>query len=249
MVAGGFLLAWYGCCIWPTQWLKVERVRLPLSIGVKILQISDMHIECMRIRPERIASLIEREKPDLICLTGDFIDRRLERPKLERHLSAITRHGLPVYAVFGNHDHKADAIGALTELLTQYGVRVLQNEAIDMGGFVMAGIDDYCTGMSETSSLVDVPDDKPLIVITHDPTLTWFMDRPFSYLMGGHFHGKQFNLPFLFHLMDFGPMARAGVYKGLHAHARGPFYISKGVGQSGINCRFLVRSEVTIHEM
>ncbi len=243
------LLAIYGCCILPTQWLKVERVRLPLSLGVKILQISDLHIERMRIRPERFASLIRRERPDLICLTGDLVDRRLDREKLDRHLAAISGHGAPVFAVFGNHDYSADAVEALRDMLGDRGIRALHNECVDMGRFVLVGIDDYCTGLADPAALGDAAPDQQVVVVTHDPTVAWFMDRPFSYLMGGHFHGGQFGIPFIFRIMDFGPMARSGVYHGLHRHANGTFYISKGVGQSGINCRFLVRSEVTVHEL
>ncbi|EGL16740.1 hypothetical protein HMPREF9413_4773, partial [Paenibacillus sp. HGF7] len=34
----------------PTMWLKVERVRVPAGLGIKILQISDLHVEKLRVR-------------------------------------------------------------------------------------------------------------------------------------------------------------------------------------------------------
>ncbi|MNG32809.1 hypothetical protein D3C84_1189070 [compost metagenome] len=71
----------------------------------------------------------------------------------------------------------------------------------------------------------------------------------YHYLVAGHFHGMQFNVPFLFRYINKGRLAAAGIYKGLHRSKQGPYYISKGVGQAGPNARFLVRSEVTLHEL
>jgi predicted MPP superfamily phosphohydrolase len=44
-----------------------------------------------------------------------------------------------------------------------------------------------------------------------------------------------------------GDLPRRGIYKGLHNSQYGTYYISKGIGQTGINARFLVRSEITMH--
>jgi predicted MPP superfamily phosphohydrolase len=42
----------------PTQWLKVERIPYPCGLGVRILQISDLHVEKLRISCDRLNHLI-----------------------------------------------------------------------------------------------------------------------------------------------------------------------------------------------
>ncbi|GCL70761.1 hypothetical protein PN4B1_06630 [Paenibacillus naphthalenovorans] len=59
----GIILAIAACYllfIFPTQWLKVEKVRHSLGLNIKILQISDMHIERLRIRPEQLRGSYNR---------------------------------------------------------------------------------------------------------------------------------------------------------------------------------------------
>ena len=89
-----------------------------------------------------------------------------------------------------------------------------------------------------------------MVVITHDPNVV--LNIPplrFDYLMAGHLHGKQFNVPGLYWLKPMGELPKLGVYKGLHQLPQGLIYISKGLGQVGINLRFLVRSELTVHHL
>src|SRR4029078_4597776 len=98
----------------------------------------------------------QAERPDLIALTGDFIDRgprHVEKTaKLFRHLKAP----LGVFAVLGNHDFSVHNIRGVrrypnlhrtvADALGGEGVTVLRNNAVrvdrDGGGLVVAGIDD-----------------------------------------------------------------------------------------------------------
>jgi uncharacterized protein len=66
------MFIFYLSFILPTQWLKIERIKYPLELNLKILQISDLHVERLRISPSRIAAIINDEKPDYIFITGDF---------------------------------------------------------------------------------------------------------------------------------------------------------------------------------
>ncbi|MFB5192466.1 metallophosphoesterase [Alicyclobacillus fastidiosus] len=239
----------YGTFILPTRWLKVERVRIPLNTGLKIVQISDLHVERNRIRPEAIKAVIDQESPDLLCITGDFLDKRNAFVLLVPFLEMLQSTGIKTYAVLGNHDYMLKRPSELVQLLEQFGIRVLINETVELPAAHLVGIDDFDSGHSDEEVLRSVPPGKPIVVMTHDPTLTLFLNHRFDYLFAGHLHGKQFNIPFLFKFKDMGPLAASGVYKGVHATERGTLYISKGVGQSGYNFRFLVRSEITVHEL
>ncbi|MNO47774.1 putative metallophosphoesterase [compost metagenome] len=242
----------YLLLILPTQWLKLERVRYSCGIGARILQISDLHVEKLRIRPKRLTRLIKKEAPDYIFLTGDFTQKSRYLPKVQRYAQAIVNPGIPVFAVMGNHDHRLSptAFNQLIRILENTGIKVLSNRSAVVDHFQIVGIDDFGSKKSKVNSaFAKVDPSKPIIVITHNPNIVLSMTRKYTYLMAGHFHGMQFNVPFLFRYIDKGKLAADGIYKGMHSGAYGKFYISKGIGQAGINARFLIRSEVTLHEL
>lgn len=243
--------------IFPTQWLKVERVHYPSGLGIRVLQISDLHVEKLRISAKRLQQVIQKEKPDYIFLTGDFTEHRRYFTKVKRYAEAITAVGVPVYAVLGNHDHRLNTIEKkqLVQILQHTAIEVMRNRSIslkrqDSPSFQIVGIDDFCSRKSRVDDAFrHIDPTRPVLVLTHDPNLVLHMKRDYTYLMAGHFHGMQFHVPFLFRFIKKGRLAASGIYKGLHIGSCGPFYISKGIGQAGINARFLIRSEITMHEL
>ncbi|KRF35928.1 metallophosphoesterase [Paenibacillus sp. Soil787] len=242
------ILLFYISFILPTQWLKIERIKYPLDLKLKILQISDLHVERLRISPSKITTLINREKPNYIFVTGDFTRRRSSLPKLEKYLRALAICNIPIYCVLGNHDYKQKKVRDLIKLLKKYGLHLLRNKSVHLDQFELIGIDDFNSGKSNIeTSFQTVDHSRTKVVITHDPNIVLNLNKHYDYLMAGHLHGKQFNIPFLFRFKDAGKLPRMGIYKGLHKNQFGTYYISKGLGQTGINLRFLVRSEVTIH--
>lgn len=253
LILWGTIIATAACYllfIFPTQWLKVERVSHSLGLNIKVLQISDMHIERLRIRPEQLRKVIQQEQPDYLFLTGDYTKLEAYLPLLKRYLYQIQASGIPIYAVLGNHDYQQHNVGKLIKLLQQSGIHLLRNESVRLPGFELIGIDDYDSGKSHIGKSFHGTDtSQPRIVITHDPNIVLEIQERFDYLMAGHLHGKQMNLPFFYRIRPMGKLPAMGVYKGLHRGPYGTYYISKGIGQTGLNIRFLVRSEVTIHEL
>ncbi|MDQ0902378.1 MULTISPECIES: metallophosphoesterase [unclassified Paenibacillus] len=242
------ILLFYIIFILPTQWLKVERIKYPLDLRLKILQISDMHVERLRISPSKITTIINREKPNYIFVTGDFTKYRKSLFKLEKYLRALVICNVPIYCVLGNHDYQQKNVQDLINLLRKYGLHLLTNESVHLEQFELIGIDDFDSGKSNIErSFQNVDHSKTKIVITHDPNVVLHLNIQYDYLVAGHLHGKQFNVPFFFRIKNAGKLPRMGIYKGLHKNRFGTYYISKGIGQTGINARFLVRSEITMH--
>lgn len=242
----------YLLLIFPTQWLKVERVRYSCGIGVRVLQISDLHVERLRISPGRLTRLIKQEAPDYIFLTGDFTQKSRHLSKVQQYAQALVNPGIPVFAVLGNHDHRLElpALKQLIDILESSGITVLSNQSLLVDHFQIVGIDDLGSKKSKVSrAFKGIDPSKAIIVLTHDPNLVLSIKHKYTYLMAGHFHGMQFNVPWLFPFIDKGKLAADGIYKGMHSGTYGQFYISKGIGQAGINARFLIRSEVTLHEL
>jgi len=74
-------------------------------------------------------------------------------------------------------------------------------------------------------------------------------DYHYDYLLSGHFHGGQIHWPKPYHLAKMGKLPKLNMVKGLHhVHGR-PFYISEGLGQTGLNIRLRSRPEITLHTL
>lgn len=230
----------------------------PLHPTLKILQLSDMHLENISISPSELYEKLKDEPIDLIALTGDYLDRKWTIPKLGPYLEVINKLNpkYGIYAVLGNHDYvlRKKNLNKLITILEQHNCRILnnENETIFVKGtrINIIGIDDYKTKRSDLE--VSYKGIKPgtNLVLTHDPNIVLHMkEYHFDYLLAGHFHGGQICYPKAYHLVKMGKLARMNIIKGLQFQDGKPFYISEGLGQTGLNIRVGSRPELTIHEL
>ncbi|VEF47421.1 metallophosphoesterase [Bacillus freudenreichii] len=231
-----------------------EKAKDPL----RILQISDLHLENISISPEQLYEKVKMQPIDLIALTGDFLDRKRSIPKLLPYLQVFKALNPTngIYAVFGNHDYvlRKDDLKQLKNLLVQNDVKLLQNEndMIDIGGVPLniIGIDDFSTKRSNLMASYDGLEEGYNLVITHDPNVVLSMNNHhFDYLLSGHFHGGQIHWPKPYHLVKMGKLVKMNMVKGLHYYKEKQFYISEGLGQTGVNIRIGSRPELTIHNV
>lgn len=109
----GLVVAYYSHALEP-RWLRRRLLSVPLAhlpdhlCGLRILHLSDLHYR----RGDPVSSGVIRRaaawaaamQPDIVCLTGDFVetDRDIE-VCLAHIISLKARYGC--FAVFGNHDH------------------------------------------------------------------------------------------------------------------------------------------------
>src|SRR4051794_21917141 len=99
-------------CWWEPRWLDVTRrqVHFRRSVGgqpIRILHLSDLHASVF-VPMSMIHKAIDAglaEKPDVICVTGDFITTRQD-VGAGRYIAALRRlsAAAPTFAVVGNHD-------------------------------------------------------------------------------------------------------------------------------------------------
>ncbi|MBO8171316.1 MAG: metallophosphoesterase [Bacillaceae bacterium] len=246
-----------------THQLVFNRIKLPIQKtnsslkDLHILHLSDLHMENISITPEQLYEQLKDEKIDLIALTGDYLDKPRNIPKLEKYLDVLQK--LPVrygmYAVFGNHDYLLPdkEFQRLKQTLAAKGCKVMQNEHhhIQIGScrLNVIGIDDFCTRRSKPEQAFEGIEDGINLILTHDPNLVLHLDRHFDYLLSGHFHGGQIHWPRPYHLAKMGKLARMNIIRGLHFHKERAFYISEGLGQTGVNIRLRSRPEITLHTL
>ncbi len=194
---------------WFTGSLQVEQLTvtiadLPPSLnGLRIVQLTDLHYDGLRLRDELLAEAIaatHQVKPDLIVLTGDFVTHS-PQPILDliQHLKHL-QSPLGIYAVLGNHDYyypKSDAI--VTQALSSIGIQVLINQVVYPGGKELAliGLADLFSGQFNPDSVLNsVSANIPRIVLSHNPDTAeilqpWRVDLQLS----GHTHGGQILVP------------------------------------------------------
>ena len=120
--------------------VRVRRERLVVpglssTRPVRIAYLSDLHWS--PDVPDEILTrafdLTLAEKPDLVCITGDFVtDGRIYRTGYPRLLRRLTDHVLTL-ASMGNHDGGGNlnpaGSGAVRRVLADGGLRVLHNAA------------------------------------------------------------------------------------------------------------------------
>lgn len=225
-----------------------------------IVQLSDLHMERQSISAKRLHDLVASARPDLIVMTGDYLDRYHNIDKFLSYLNLITqikpRYG--IYLVFGNHDHYlGERIDEFQKLIEATGCRVLRNEStsipVQNTTLNIIGIDDYCLGKSDIPrSYCNVSDNGVHLVLAHDPNTVLAMEdtHQADYILSGHFHGGQFNLiPYLHRVMGFGELPKQDIMKGMHNVNGKTLYISEGLGQSGLNVRLGSRPEINVHRL
>lgn len=230
------------------------------SLKLRILHLSDLHLENLSITPERLYDQLKYEKFELIALTGDFLDRPKSIPKLDPYLKIIEKLNpkYGTYAVFGNHDYRLneESFNQLKKTLERYNIITMQNEnetiLVDDKMVHIIGIDDHHSRRSHLArSYKGVSNEGFRLVLTHDPNLVVDMDNHyhFDYLLAGHFHGGQICWPKPYHLRKFGRLVRLNLIKGLIHYQGKILYINEGLGQTLFNIRLGSRPEITIHDI
>jgi len=224
---------------------------LPTSFdGFRLLQLSDLHLDCVEGVADRLIELVEHTPHDMAVITGDFADHAAGY--FHDCLEDIRRLGQALgpgaLAILGNHD-----IIEIVPHLEEAEMRVLLNEniAIERDGHQLwfAGIDDphfYRTHDFEAARR-GIPQGACSILLSHSPT-TYDEARHYGFnlMLSGHTHGGQICLPGGFALVRNGrcPTAQfAGAWK--HQSLRG--YTARGTGSCGVPARFNCPPEITVH--
>lgn len=92
---------------------------------LRIVQFTDLHfihdrVES-RIALERMAEVLEAERPDLVVITGDIVYSSPAEPDIRKVLDTVTSFGVPFCTTFGNHDDQFDLTkGELYDIIRSY---------------------------------------------------------------------------------------------------------------------------------
>ena len=257
-------LAVYGCAVEPFRLtltrLEVSSPKLAmLPRPLRILHLSDLHMERPTPREERVLTLAAELAPDLILLTGDYLnlsyaDDDTAVAHARQWLSRLCAP-LGVYAVLGTPEvdvrHRAD------ELFANTGVRLLRNEAapVAAGGQAITLVGVTCERAPDVDRAAleaarrDVPDSAFTILLYHIPDLMpQAVARGIDLYLAGHTHGGQWRLPV------YGAVITSSAYgkryeMGHYVEGDTQLYVSRGLGLEGLaapRARFLCPPEVVL---
>ncbi len=234
--------------------------RLPDAFrGMRIVQISDFHYadftEGWFLRD--MVHRVNRLKPDMVVLTGDFISyasfpRSYPRRHMPECAAILSEIQCPLrYASLGNHDTQVGpeyVIGPLRE----HGIPTLVNQAValERGGqrLWLAGLGSACYDAADPAAAIPpaaATGKEPVIVLAHEPDILPQVARYNADLMlSGHTHGGQVRLPFLpaFKLPPYGKHYVEGLFR----HGPTQLYVNRGIGTVGVPFRFDCPPEITV---
>ena len=238
-----------------TSKIRYKSHKLPQAFhNYKIIHISDLHNKSFGKNQRLILNKINLEKPDIIVITGDLVDRR--RYKLKPALNLIKEAVLiaPVYYVAGNHESHNNIYKEVKPALENLKVTILENEKVSI---------------SKNGSVIDViglldPDfyneknvaflkhlnkfsnpENFTILLSHRPSFfEEYIKAEIDLVFSGHAHGGQFRLPFVGGLLAPDEGLFPKYTSGMYSQDETSMIVSRGLGNSLIPLRIFNKPEI-----
>jgi uncharacterized protein len=217
---------------------------LPKALdGFTIVQLSDIHVGAI-IQARFVDTLVDqvnRQKPDLVALTGDLVDGRVDM--LARYIARFSnlRSRYGTYAVSGNHDYYS-GWPAWSQALVSMKFNVLRNRSVSIGegnnSFNLIGVDDWGHRYSKGDYDLELAtsgldDSKASVLLAHQPqNLEAVSAKNIGLQLSGHTHGGQ-----LFPATLIGDVVWGDRNAGLTKVGATHLYTSRGCGFVGVPMR------------
>lgn len=211
-----------------TDRFEIADPDLPAAFdGFRVVQLSDLHEREFGTDNARLVAAVAAEDPDLIALTGDFIDSA-DGIDVTLTLAEQLLELAPVYFVSGNHDWASGEMEHLRKQFENLGVTVLDNrwEHLERDGasIVLCGVEDpngYADSPRPDKVMADIRMDYPTeFVLLLGHRNYWLDEYPAldaDLILCGHGHGGVIRLPGIGGLLGSGgvwmPDYTAGVYE------------------------------------
>lgn len=259
------ITAVYLACAWYLShhvWRTEYDICADKPVGsLRIVQIADSHVGNTFDGDGFLAHIktIQKEEPDIVVVTGDFVDDDTSKEDMEAACRALgtlkTAYG--VYYVFGNHDkgyydpqYRGYSGGDLTAELEKNNVTALQDETVLLDGrFYLIGRQDRSeeqrgNGRLSMKELADGLDpQKYSIVLDHQPhDYDAQSEAGVDLVLSGHTHGGHFF-----------PLNHLGEWLGIDDKAYGhekrentDFIVTSGIAEWAVKFRTGCRSEYAV---
>jgi hypothetical protein len=264
---GGSALAAGGLAGWTFGiepiWLEVAYHQLqirnlpPFWIGKRVVQASDLHVGVVAMDYlKRTIQQINELQPDLLVMTGDFINHSdgslLPLPKIVAELRPAK---VATVGCLGNHDYgngwyETATASAVADILRDHGINLLRDEKIEVEGLDIFGLEElWAPNFEAITVLRQAESERPALCLCHNPDIC---DRKVwgdfqGFIFAGHTHGGQCKPPFL--PPPIVPVRNKRYTSGFFEVATGvTLHISRGIGYTQ-RLRFNCRPEISVFEL
>lgn len=220
--------------------------------GTKVVLLSDLHIGPVQGK-EWLSQIVQKTnqlKPDIVLITGDFVDGRVAKllPELQPLKQLRAKYG--VYAVPGNHEYYS-IYREWMQALPTLGMKILKNENVvlskdgtklTIGGTTDLGASRFGEeppDVVKTFAGTDPQDFR--ILMAHQPKTGSLTKERLDLQLSGHTHGGHifFMYPLIGYFNDW-------LVSGYYDRSERQVYVSRGTGLwNGFSLRVGVPSEIT----
>ena len=223
--------------------------------GYRIVQLTDLHNKIFAEKNAGLMQQIRDLNPDIIVLTGDFIDAS-NHTNIQSALLFMQQivDIAPTYYVCGNHEHylPKSELTEFTEKIQEFGVHYLNNETVQIESatgqtFSLIGLDDLSLQANILKTLADEAPDDFQILLAHEPQYLrdYYAESGVNLVFSGHTHGGQWRIPFTHQGLyapdqGFFPKYSDGIY----TEGDTTMYLSRGLGNSGFPLRLFNHPEI-----
>jgi predicted MPP superfamily phosphohydrolase len=225
------------------------------TTNIKVVQISDLHLQSINSQLTRLASKLNKLKPELILITGDAIDKAQNVSLLNDFLKLIDKQ-IKKVAILGNWEYWGNIdLNELNKVYSENNCTLLINQTTQYSfgnkSVSITGVDDFVGGNADYNDAIkDYEKSDYHIVLNHCPQYNDYIstqiDPHVDFILSGHTHGGQINL---FGYAPFLPPGSGKYVKGWYTQNNSKFYVSKGIGTSILPARFGARAEIAIFNL
>lgn len=253
----GTMLVIYGFIIEPSL-INITTMELKtpqFSSQAKFLHLSDLHLEKVGIREEKLLRIIKVRNPDFILFTGDFLNLSnihnqesiMKVIQFFNQLSAIS----PIFYVTGS---PAVDVDETVEIIQKNLIaKRLHNSNISIrkDSYAINLIGITCTHQPHQDVKFLPPlirKNHPNILLYHSPDLAYELkqEHKINLMLSGHTHGGQVCFPIIGAIFT-GSLYGRTLQKGLYQIYDTLLFISRGIGLEGLGAprvRFLCPPEI-----
>ena len=240
---------------------ELRSPRLEGRTPLRLLHVTDLHVERITLRERRLLRLVGELAPDIILLTGDYLNlssvhdahAQADARDLLEQVCATTR--APVYAITGSPP--VDRSEIVPRIFDGLPITWLLDEVeeLHVNGHTLRLAGLRCTRKRnlDGARLRRLLDDNPrhtfTLLLYHSPDLMpEAVELGVDLYLCGHTHGGQVRLPFFGALItssDFWKRYEMGRYK----EGDTTLYVNRGLGMEGLGAprvRFLAPPEIVL---
>lgn len=227
---------------------------------LRIVAIGDTHVGSPHVNAARVGRIvrrINRLRPDIVVLLGDYAGGRQRETELSGREQQEVLGGIATFAalsprygvigVLGNQDNWYGR-ASITRAMEEAGVATLANRNVEIaregGDFFLAGLEDAYSSQADFTAALDGVDGRDTIVISHSPIPFRRMPPGPALMLASHTHCGQVTIPFLGR--PFLPIRNHRHGCRLVEENGRRMYVTAGIGTSIAPVRFLNPPEIVL---